>query len=63
MSNHYINSKGRVMWSQYALTGLYVASNMCTLLINLLTMQPSPPLTKRDTTFILQNYSKVNAVV
>jgi len=34
---------------------------MCTALKILLTRQPSPLHTKRDATFILQNYSQVNA--
>ena len=46
---------------QYALTGLYVRSSMCTALMILLTTQPSPLYTKRDATFILHSYSQVNA--
>jgi len=61
MSNPYFNRKGGVMRLQYTLTGLYVISSMCTALIMLLTTQPSPLYTKRDATFMLQNYSQVNA--
>lgn len=57
MSNPYFNTTGSVMRLQYALTGLYVRPKMCTALIILLTTQPSPLHTKRDATFILQNYS------